>query len=116
MALPTLQSTRSSILRTKLKTIDEATEAVVSTACQIVEQAHAASPFDISAMLWGAGNYAALDSHDRALARRHRRQLDDVIALGYGYLIVDQLDGIASATGLDEGRFARWTRPSDPPS
>lgn len=96
----------------KLMTVDEAQAAVVDTALAIVEHAHSTDPFEVSAMLWGAGNHAPLDRHDRALARRHRRMLDDIINLGYAGIIVDQLDGIASAAALDTGRFERFSRPT----
>lgn len=99
-------------MTTKLMTIDEAQAAVVSSAFDIIEHAHTSQPFEISAMLWGAGNHDGLDPHDRALTRRHRRTLDDIIDLGYAGIIVDQLDGIASASTLDRGGFERFARPA----
>ncbi len=95
-------------MRLRLLTLDEAREVVVHSAIRLLERCHTDEPFEVTAMLWGAGTLDRLDPADRALARRHRRVLDTVIELGYGAEIVDELDGVSSSAGLDEGRFQRW--------
>jgi hypothetical protein len=44
-----------------------------------------------------------LQFRDRSLALAHKRVLATINAAGHGYVIGDELEGIGSATGLDEG-------------
>jgi hypothetical protein len=59
---------------------------------------------ELWAVLHGAP-VQGLEFRDRSLARAHTRVLAAINAAGHGYLIEDELEGIGSATGLDEGEL-----------
>lgn len=87
-----------------LWTLDEAREAVVTSATALLTEARchtAACCF----LLWGAGAVEGINEVDRALGRRHRAVLDNMIALGYESEAVEELEGIASAVGLDQDDY-----------
>ena len=92
-----------------LWTLDEAREAVVASATALLDQA-SCDAAEICLSLWGAGAVEGLSEADRALGRRHRAVLDNVIALGHESEAVDELEGIASAAGLDEEGYEAGTR------
>jgi hypothetical protein len=88
-----------------LLTLDEARRAVVTSGRRLLRRCDTGDQFTVAVMLWGAGGLEGLSARDRALADRHRRVLDDVIALGYGAEAADELAGIASAAGFDPDRI-----------
>lgn len=96
--------------RQLLLTVDEARSALIASAERLLTGADTDDVFHLAAMLWGAGDIPnQLNPHDRRYAERHRRTLDWLIAAGYQGEIVDELDGISSAVGLDDGDFVGWT-------
>lgn len=84
-----------------LWTVDEAREAVVASATALLDQASCETA-EMCFLLWGAGAVEGLVDDDRELGMRHRAVLDDMIELGYESEAVDELEGISSATGLDD--------------
>jgi hypothetical protein len=95
--------------RQLLLTVDEARSALTASARRLLTGADTDDVFHLAAMLWGAGDITDhLNPRDRRLAERHRRTLDRLIAAGYTGEIVDELDGISSAVGLDDGHFVGW--------
>jgi len=82
-------------------TLDEARRFVGQSAVRCLRAAHAHPP-ELVAMFW-ATPAVSLDDHDARLAAEHRGVLNSVGAAGYDGVIADELDGIASATGLYEG-------------
>src|SRR4051794_6099757 len=89
-----------------LLTVDEARRLLTGSARQLLRGIETRDAFLISAMLWGAGDVpTALTDHDRQLADRHRRNLDQLIDAGYQSEIAAELEGISSAAGLDDGTF-----------
>jgi hypothetical protein len=93
--------------RVTLMTIDEARNAVARSAVDVASRCHTPHPFEVAAMLWGSGPQPTFDAHDQRLARRHRRVLDSMIEQGYHADICDELEGVASAFELDNGRLNR---------
>lgn len=47
-----------------------------------------------------------MDPHRPNAAARHRHNLDQVIAAGFDWIIDEELEGILSATGLDNRSIA----------
>ncbi len=88
-----------------LLTIDEARARISTSALDLVRHCHARHPATVTAMLWGSGDLPGLDRHDTHVAEQHRHVLDDIVALGYLAEAHQQLDGIASAVGLPDGRI-----------
>jgi hypothetical protein len=84
-----------------LLTLDEARQVVVTSAWRLLRRGETRNELAIAAMLCGAGALEGLSVRDRVLAERHRRVLDEVIALGYGAEAADELAGISSAQGFD---------------
>jgi len=84
--------------------LDEARLAIVTSARRLLRRCATDDPFTVVCMLWGAG-LEHLDGRDRTLADRHRQLLDVLIVAGYWAEAADELDGISSAAGLDDGRI-----------
>jgi len=100
----TLTRTPPAVSIIELLTLDEARARIVDSAVRLVRECHTNHAPTVTAMLWGAVDLPGLDDHDRRLAADHRSALDHVDALGHLGEALDELDGIASAIGLDAGR------------
>jgi len=57
----------------------------------------------VQAVLWGREGFDGERLPDQALARAHQLVLAEVAALGYGGDVADELEGICSAAGLEDG-------------
>jgi hypothetical protein len=85
-----------------LWTLDEARAAVAASAAAVLDQAQC----DLAArayLVWGAGGMEGLRPVDEVLSRRHRWVLDALIELGYAWVAVEELEGLCSAAGIDDG-------------
>ncbi len=87
-----------------LLTIDEARSAVVRSSLRCLTDA-ACNPVGRVAMLWGLPAGPTWTTSDARLAGMQRQVLDAVAACGHDWVIAYELEGILSATGLDEGEF-----------
>jgi hypothetical protein len=87
-----------------LLTIDEARSAVVRSSLRCLTDA-ACNPVGRVAMLWGLPAGPTWTTSDARLAGMQRQVLDAVAACGHDWVIPYELEGILSATGLDEGEF-----------
>lgn len=87
-----------------LLTVDEARRVVIASAGAVLAYAACAEIRRLEAVLWGRDDLQGERLPDQALARAHRRVLAAVEALGYGGEAADELEGICSAAGLEEGR------------
>jgi len=58
----------------------------------------------LEAVLWGRDGFDGESPLDQALARAHQLVLSEVAALSYGGDVADELEGICSAAGLQDGR------------
>lgn len=83
-------------------TLDEARLSVVRSAVDCLRRARC-GPRGLLAMLRGLPGGEGWDSDDELLAVEHRRVLEKVLGAGHGWVIEEQLEGIVSATGVDEG-------------
>ena len=88
---------------TALMTLDEARMRLGRSALACLRSA-SCGPQELWAMLRGLP-VRGLTLPDHRLASAHRRVLDDIEAAGHGDVIDDELEGLASATGLDEGEL-----------
>jgi hypothetical protein len=86
-----------------LMTADEARWALGRSAVACIKGARC-PPADLWVLLQGLP-VPGLLFRDRSLAANHNRVLGEINASGHGYLIDDELEGIGSATGLDEGEL-----------
>ena len=87
-----------------LLTVDEARRVVIASAGAVLAYAACADTRRLEDVLWGRDGLEGERLPDQALARAHRRVLAHVEALGYGGEAADELEGICSAAGLEEGR------------
>lgn len=87
-----------------LLTIDEARTAVVRSSLHCLTNA-TCNPVGLVAMLWGLPAGPTWSRSDAALAARQGQVLAAVAACGHEWVIPYELEGIFSATGLDEGDF-----------
>ena len=85
-----------------LLTVDEARIAFIQSALLCLRGAHC-SPRQLSAVLRGDLN-RRLRKADADLARKHRQCLDKLERAGFGWVLGEELEGLISALGLDEGR------------
>jgi hypothetical protein len=86
----------------RLWTLDEARAAVAASAAAILD--HGQCDVGTRAYLvWGAGGMERLSPADEALSCRHRWVLDALIELGYAWVAVEELEGLRSAAGIDDG-------------
>lgn len=88
---------------TVLMTPDEARMQLGRSALACLQSA-SCGPHELWAMLRGLP-VRGVTLPDHRLAFAHKRVLDDIEAAGYGDVIDDELEGLASATGLDEGEL-----------
>ncbi len=86
-----------------LMTADEARRALGLSAVACIKSSGCA-PGELWALLHGVP-VQGLEFRDRSLAAAHNRVLAAIKAAGHGYLIAEELEGIGSATGLDEGEL-----------
>ena len=86
-----------------LMTCDEARWRLGRSAVVCLREAVCA-PHLLCAMLWGV-RIDGLDRRDLELARAHKQTLEAVEAAGHGSIIGEELEGICSATGIDEDRL-----------
>jgi len=86
-----------------LLTIDEARRVVIASAGAVL--AYAACPDNgrLEAVLRGQDDFEGESLQDQALARAHRRVLTHVETLGYGAELSEELEGVCSAAGLEDG-------------
>ena len=86
-----------------LLTIDEARRVIVASAGNVL--AYAACPDNgrLEAVLWGRDEFEGESVPDQALAGAHRRVLRHLEDLGYGADVAEELEGVCSAAGLDDG-------------
>ncbi|MBJ7610581.1 MAG: hypothetical protein JF887_14330 [Candidatus Dormibacteraeota bacterium] len=82
-------------------TIDEARHAVIRSAAICLRGTAGRPPRLVAAILTGATSRSRWNNSDRSIAVRHRLNLDQVTAAGFGWVIDEELQGILSATGLD---------------
>ena len=87
-----------------LLTIDEARRVVVASAGAVLAYAACDDNRRLEAVLWGRDDFEGQSLPDQALARAHRRVLATVEALGYGAELAEELEGVCSAAGLEDGR------------
>ena len=87
-----------------LLTIDEARRVVIASAGALLAYAACGDNRRLEAVLWGRDDFEGESLPDQALARAHRRVLAHIDALGYGGEAADELEGICSAAGLEDGR------------
>ncbi len=85
-------------------TIDEARRVVIASAGAVLAYASCGDNRRLEGVLWGRDGFDGQSLADQALARAHRRVLAHVEALGYGAEVADELEGICSAAGLEDGR------------
>lgn len=87
-----------------LYTVDEARAAIVESSAFVLHRIHA-DPVTLELLLRGERRGAAgcLRSADRALATAHRSLLNELMRIGYGWVIEGELDGICSAVFKDDG-------------
>jgi len=88
---------------TVLMTTDEARCALGRSVLRCIEGADCGPP-DLWTLLQGIP-VPGLQFRDRSLAAAHNGVLAAIKAAGHGYVIEDELEGIGSATGLDEGEL-----------
>ncbi len=88
---------------TVLMTADEARRTLGHSVLCCIKGA-SCGPWDLWTVLNGLP-VPGLQLPDRSLAMAHKRVLAAVNAAGHGYVIDDELEGIGSATGLDEGEL-----------
>jgi hypothetical protein len=88
-----------------LLTVDEARTAVVRSSLRCLTNA-TCNPIGMVAMLWGLPAGPTWSRTDAILASAQRRVLDSVAGCGHDWIIAAELEGILSATGLDEGQFS----------
>jgi hypothetical protein len=86
-----------------LMTADEARRELGRSAVACIKDSGCA-PGELWALLHGVP-VQGLEFRDRSLAAAHNRVLAAIEAAGHGYLIAEELEGIGSATGLDEGEL-----------
>ena len=84
-------------------TADEARRALGRSAIACIKGADC-GPQDLWTLLRGIP-VPGLQFRDRSLVAAHNRVLAAIKAAGHGYVIDDELEGIGSATGLDEGEL-----------
>lgn len=85
-----------------LWTLDEARAAVAASAAAVLDHARC----DLAGrayLVWGAGGMDGLSPADEVLSRRHRWVIDALIELGYAWVAVEELEGLCSAAGIDDG-------------
>jgi hypothetical protein len=87
-----------------LLTIDEARWVLTASAGAVLAKAACADNHRLEAALWGRDDFADQSLPDQVLARAHHSVLAHLEALGYGGEVADELEGICSAAGLEEGR------------
>lgn len=80
---------------------DEAIERVVASASTLALVD--VEPEDCRRLLLGQGSLRGLAAHERAIAGAHRRMVAWAIDEGYGDVVDGEIEGIASALGLDDG-------------
>lgn len=80
---------------------DEAAERVAASALTLALVD--VEPEECRQLLLGEGNLLGLAAYERAVAAAHRRVLAWAIAEGYGDVVDGEIEGIASALGLDDG-------------
>ena len=90
-----------------LMTSDERRADIATRSIRLVERCEVADPTTVRAMLWGARGVRGLSASDRRRAHRHRVFLEELVAAGLEREVIDELAGIESAFGLDEGRLNR---------
>ena len=88
-----------------LLTVEEARRCLVRSALVCLRQARCPTD-DLRRLLAGHPALRPLDRPHRRMAQSHRRALDIIGRAGYGWIIDDQLDGIYSAVGLNDGLIA----------
>ena len=89
-----------------LLTVDEARAAVVASAARLLRLAEC-SPATLELMLFGVDAGDDRGVNDHLLALEHHRVLEVVRSSGHGWIIEDELEGVASAAALAEGE-RRW--------
>ena len=87
-----------------LLTVDEARLALCRSALTCLRHAQC-GPCGLLLMLSGALTGPGWIRADQVLSNRHRQILTAIEASGHGWIIDDEIAGIASSTGLDEGRL-----------
>jgi hypothetical protein len=87
-----------------LLTVDEARTALVRSSLHCLTNA-TCNPVGLVAMLWGLPAGPTWSRQDAALAARQGQVLHAVAVCGHEWVIPYELEGIFSATGLDEGDF-----------
>ena len=80
---------------------DEAAERIAASALTLALVD--VDPADCAQLLLGQGTLHALPAPQRAIAAAHRRVLSWAVDQGYGDVVEAELEGIASALGLDDG-------------
>ncbi len=85
-----------------LWTLDEARAVVAASAAAILDHAQCDLATQ-AALVWGAGGTEGLSPADEALSRCHRWVLDALIELDYAWVAVEELEGLCSAAGIDDG-------------
>jgi hypothetical protein len=88
----------------RLLTVDEARLALCRSALECLRHAQC-GPCGLLPMLSGALTGPGWIRVDQVLSNRHRQLLMAIEASGHGWIIDDEIAGIASSTGLDEGRL-----------
>jgi hypothetical protein len=86
-----------------LLTVDEARLALCRSALASLRHAQC-GPGGLLLMLSGAPSGPGWSRADQILSNRHREILMAIEASGHGWIIDDEIAGIASSIGLDEGR------------
>jgi hypothetical protein len=87
-----------------LLSIDEARRVVIASAGAVLAYAACPDTRRLEEVLWGREDFEGESMPDQALARAHRRVLAHVEALGYGAELAEELEGVCSAAGLEDGR------------
>ena len=88
----------------RLLTVDEARVEICRSALTCLRHAQCA-PGGLFLMLSGALTGPGWNRADHVLSNHHRQVLLAIEASGHGWIIEDEIAGIASSTGLDEGRL-----------
>lgn len=87
-----------------LLTVDEARLALCRSALTCLRNAQC-GPSGLLPMLVGALTGPGWTRADQVLSYRHREILMAIEASGHGWIVHDEIAGVASSTGLDEGRL-----------
>ncbi len=98
-----------------LLTLDEAREAVASSAMTILDQARCGLDLRVF-LVWGAGPVDGLGEADNKVAWRHRALLDHLIKLGYEHEAIEEIEGCCSAAGVgddEDDRLPATRSPED---